>query len=292
MVQIKNKQFKVTEDFDINNQNVVQTLSIRLKDTALPISPGKLRLHNGRLLFEQGLVESDILIGSVATLSEVGTIWGAGKFFKLDANGKIPVSALPTVGVGLGEEFTTDHKNKLEGLGGGPGVSNTWEEADAYLLDRTNHTGTQLSTSISDFVTAVTTQVNSILSTTSINVFTDVDIVTTPPTPGQTLVWDGVSKFLPGTISGGGGGAPDVFNSSNIGAEITVVSDPPPVNRTLYRIEHGKGYKVDAKLYVPGTGGSLELAVCDIIYRSGTMSTHVDIGVDEPLSGAWEIHIR
>lgn len=40
-----------------------------------------------------------------------------------------------------------------------------------------------------------------------INLLTDVDTSTTPPTVGQALVWDNVSSlWKPGTVSGGGGG--------------------------------------------------------------------------------------
>lgn len=48
---------------------------------------------------------------------------------------------------------------------------------------------------------------------TSINDLDDVDTVTTPPTDGQALTWNNnLSRWEPGTVSGGGGGAVDSVN--------------------------------------------------------------------------------
>ena len=46
---------------------------------------------------------------------------------------------------------------------------------------------------------------NADLSTTSINALSDVDTVTTTPTNGQALLWNG-TNWIPGSVSGGGGG--------------------------------------------------------------------------------------
>jgi len=55
-------------------------------------------------------------------------------------------------GLGLSQEsFTTPEKTKLSGVASGA----TANASDAQLRDRSTHTGTQLSTTISDFVTAV-----------------------------------------------------------------------------------------------------------------------------------------
>jgi hypothetical protein len=44
------------------------------------------------------------------------------------------------------------------------------------------------------------------ITTLALDGLTDVDTTTTAPTSGQALVWDG-TNWVPGTISGGGGGS-------------------------------------------------------------------------------------
>jgi|APGre2960657404_1045060.scaffolds.fasta_scaffold00483_14 hypothetical protein len=58
------------------------------------------------------------------------------------------------------------------------------------------------------------TVTNGVYTTSSINALADVDTSTTPPTNGQSLVWNsGTSQWKPGTVSGGGG-LTDIVNDT------------------------------------------------------------------------------
>ena len=55
------------------------------------------------------------------------------------------------------------------------------------------------------------------IGTTSIDALSDVDTTTTAPTTGQALVWNvSTSKWVPGTISGGGGGSISVSDEGTV----------------------------------------------------------------------------
>lgn len=71
------------------------------------------------------------------------------------------------------EDFTTAEKNKLSGITTGA----TKNDTDANLKNRANHTGTQLSSTISDFATAIRSTVLTGLSNTTNAVITATDTV-------------------------------------------------------------------------------------------------------------------
>jgi len=55
------------------------------------------------------------------------------------------------------------------------------------------------------------------INVSSINELSDVDTATTPPTNGQVLVYDGnTTEWVPGTVSGGGGGGNSLFQLLNL----------------------------------------------------------------------------
>jgi len=55
-------------------------------------------------------------------------------------------------------------------------------------------------------ISDISSTITSIINATSINALLDVNTVTTTPTNGQALAWNG-SNWTPTTISGGGGGS-------------------------------------------------------------------------------------
>lgn len=77
------------------------------------------------------------------------------------------------------------------------------QDASASLLTTGTHTG--ISYSYNDASNKIDSTVS--LSGFSIDALSDVDTTTNAPTSGQALAWDGTSKWVPTTISGGGGGA-------------------------------------------------------------------------------------
>lgn len=79
---------------------------------------------------------------------------------------------------------------------------------------------------------SVTGQVSSIANH-SIDALLDVDTTTTPPTNGQSLVWNG-TVWRPQTVTGGGGGGADISASSiNALADVDTVTASPSVGNYL-----------------------------------------------------------
>lgn len=78
----------------------------------------------------------------------------------------------------------------------------------ATAANRTNHTGTQIAATISDFDTEVSNNTNVILNTAkisadgSIDTHSDVDISTNTPVAGDILVFDG-THFIPSSVDNG-----------------------------------------------------------------------------------------
>lgn len=86
---------------------------------------------------------------------------------------------------------------KLAGIATGA----TANSADATLLDRANHTGTQTAATISDFSTAADARI----AAASINALSDVTVTT--PSTGQVLKWNGSAWVNDADATGGGGSA-------------------------------------------------------------------------------------
>lgn len=72
--------------------------------------------------------------------------------------------------------------------------------AQAAAVQRANHTGTQLASTVSDFSTAADARI----AAASINALTDVTV--TAPSPGQVLKYDGAAWINDTDATGGGGG--------------------------------------------------------------------------------------
>jgi hypothetical protein len=79
-------------------------------------------------------------------------------------------------------------------------------------------------------------------SSTSIDALSDVDTSTTPPTNGQSLVWNSTSsKWLPGTVSGGGG---SLQSRSNISATTASLANAATGNLTITGYKGYMLYKI------------------------------------------------
>jgi hypothetical protein len=92
--------------------------------------------------------------------------------------------------------YTTTEKTKLAGISDGATANST----DAQLRDRSTHTGTQLSTTISDLTTTINTRIGA----SNVNDLNDVTIAT--PTTGQVLKYNGTA-WVNGTDDTSGGGS-------------------------------------------------------------------------------------
>jgi hypothetical protein len=111
---------------------------------------------------------------------------------------------------------------------------------------------------------------------TSIDGIEDVDTSSVAPATGQALVWDGVSlKWVPGTVSGGGGegGTTLTVTTTNISKTITsfercVVTEP---NLTI---------TLPAS---PAIGDEVSIAVLDFINTSVDGNGKKIMGLTEPL---------
>lgn len=97
---------------------------------------------------------------------------------------------------------------QLTSLTGAANSALHYHDADR---DRSNHTGTQTASTISDFAASVAAVSDVVANTAkvsasgSVDVHSDVDTSTSAPTAGQVLKWDG-SNWIPQDESGGGAG--------------------------------------------------------------------------------------
>lgn len=142
------------------------------------------------------------LSGSYAPLSHVGS-------------GGTAHSAASTSVAGF---MSAADKSKLDGVATGA----TQNSSDAVLLNRANHTGTQLSSTISDFGSATRAQVEAELVAGS-------NITITPSGAGATR-----QLTIASTGGGGGGGAVDSVN----GQTGTVVLDTDDISEGLTHLYH------------------------------------------------------
>ena len=122
------------------------------------------------------------------TPTELEKVKGVTSALQPQLNGKQP---LATVLTNTTASFTTAQETKLSGIATGA----TANSSDATLLARANHTGTQPSSTISDFNTATDTRIG----LASINALSDVNIIS--PATDHTLVYDGIGEFRNGLLS-------------------------------------------------------------------------------------------
>ena len=98
------------------------------------------------------LGSGNLSITSIANLTTSQSSTNVSVNSDVGTNAIIPLGNGVNAGVSL-NDYTTVEKSKLSGISNGATANNT----DTFLLDRTNHTGTQLSSTISDFNTQITT---------------------------------------------------------------------------------------------------------------------------------------
>jgi hypothetical protein len=155
--------------------------------------------------------------------------------------------------------FTATNQTKLAGIASGA----TANSSDATLLARSNHTGIQTASTISDFSTAADARISAaILDALS-------DVIITTPTNGQVLKHNG-TNWVNGTDATGGGLAAGTgvidFGSGNDTASVVItdasVSTSSKITLSLYfNTSLSLGRDVDEMLIdpitliaVPGTG--------------------------------------
>jgi len=103
-----------------------------------------------------------------------------------------------TAGTGDPEDLTAAQVRTIINVADGA----TANSSDATLLNRANHTGTQLASTISDFNTAADNRI----AAASVNALADVTV--TSPSAGQVLKWNGSAWVNDTDATGGGGGSP------------------------------------------------------------------------------------
>ncbi len=129
--------------------------------------------------------------GSATDLAYTASATGGTVTSSTGADATIPLSD----GTNAGLVSPAQHA-KLAGIATGA----TANSADATLLDRANHTGTQAASTISDFSTAADARI----AAASVNALSDVTV--TSPTTGQVLKWNGSAWVNSADATGGGGG--------------------------------------------------------------------------------------
>jgi len=113
----------------------------------------------------------------------------------------------------------TANTTKLAGIDAGA----TANQTDAYLMNRVYHTGTQASSTISDFSTAVDARIG-------VAKIEDLDEVSsTAPSTGQVLKWSG-TEWAPAADNSSSGGAGGVVDSVNGISQATVVLDTDDIS--------------------------------------------------------------
>jgi hypothetical protein len=86
----------------------------------------------------------------------------------------------------------------------GANITVTRTDANTITLSSTSFTG-----NVTGNVTGnAGTVTNGVYTTSSVNALADVDTITTAPTSGQALVWNG-TNWVPGSVASGGGGGLD-----------------------------------------------------------------------------------
>ncbi len=155
--------------------------------------------------------------------------------------------------------FTSLEKSKLSGIA----TNATANSSDSFLLNRANHTGSQLASTISDFNTAVA---NLLTVTASTAVYID---HTTPPVNGQALIWS-TNKYIPSNV---GSSVPTILNESS--PQVTILNDAPSVGAQTWVITHTLNKRAETITYLPDGGGYKEVIAPVIKYPIGSETTIV-----------------
>jgi hypothetical protein len=127
----------------------------------------------------------------------------------------------------------------------------------------------------------------------SINDLTDVDTATTPPTDGQTLVWDASSgQFVPGASAGGGhtikSGATSFVNRSILSFSGFTVTDVPASDTTLVEAEPNQTlFSFEGAVYAAES----PIRMYNFLTNRTILSVHISVGA-APTGGAITVNIH
>lgn len=125
-------------------------------------------------------------------------------------------ATIPVATTSLAGLQSSADKTKLDGIASGATVNSS----DATLLNRANHTGTQLAATISDLSSAIDTRIG----LTSVNALSDVVVST--PSVGQVLKYNGTNWVNDVDSTAGGGGGNTNLSVTNITATtLDIASD-------------------------------------------------------------------
>ena len=132
-------------------------------------------------------------------------------------------ATIPQATTSLAGLFSASDKTKLNGIS----VGATANATDAQLRDRSTHTGTQTSSTISDFSSAVDTRIG----LASVNALGDVVITT--PSVGQVLKYNGTNWVNDVDSTSGGGGGNTNLSVVNITATTLDIASDTGTDATI-----------------------------------------------------------
>ena len=147
------------------------------------------------------------------------------------------------------------------------------QDASASLLTTGTHTG--ISYSYVDGSNKIDSTVS--LAGFSIDALSDVDTSTTPPTSGQALAWDGTSKWIPTSITGGS--RPSYTTVSSF--PLTISAPASSVVKARYYLNNGAS-AVTVNLPAVASCDGLEI----VIKLLGTGTATIDANGSETIDGA------
>lgn len=153
--------------------------------------------------------------------------------------------------------FTTAQETKLAGIAAGA----TANSSDATLLNRANHTGTQLASTISDFNSAADARV----AAASVNALADVTV--TSPTTGQVLKYNGTAWVNDTDATGGGGGGGLTF------VEAALTSTQAFSTTTFANV---------TQLVAAMDANSTYMVDCFVTFQSAATTTGLGLGYTSP----------
>ena len=147
------------------------------------------------------------------------------------------------------------------------------QDASASLLTTGTHTG--ISYSYVDGSDKIDSTVS--LAGFSIDALSDVDTSTTPPTSGQALAWDGTSKWIPASITGGS--RPSYTTVSSF--PLTISAPASSVVKARYYLNNSTT-AVTVNLPAVASCDGLEI----VIKLLGTGTATIDANASETIDGA------
>ncbi len=147
------------------------------------------------------------------------------------------------------------------------------QDASASLLTTGTHTG--ISYSYVDGSNKIDSTVS--LAGFSIDALSDVDTSTTPPTSGQALAWDGTSKWIPASITGGS--RPSYTTVASF--PLTISAPASSVVKARYYLNNGSS-AVTVNLPAVASCDGLEI----VIKLLGTGTATIDASGSETIDGA------